>query len=441
VTLYWDINILRIAEGRMNKDYLRRSVGSSILWLGFAQVSAMIAWWLGDKGYLDVSKEQFFKVIAGASLLVAVASLYTVFRNMYRTRPKGIDEHFSDKELPTVSLVVPARNETPSLTSMLELALASDYPKLEILVFDDNSQDRTAEIIRSFAHDGVRFIEGTLPPNEHWLHKNWAYETLYEQAAGEYVLFAGVDVRLEPQSIRLLVTQSLNRKLDMLCIMPSRSTVSPMSLFIQPMRYWWQLVVPKNITQNPSVLSTCWLIKRKTLKKMGGFASNSRKVVPETFFARELGKKHLYNFVRSNKELGIYTEKDARDQLYTAVRTRYLLVHRHPERVLLSSLFEVGALVTPFLLTALGFVYDIGIAHLFSVLAVICILSSYVVLTIMTDRKAWWIALINFPIVVMIDVVLLNWSMWLYEFGEVEWKGRNISLPVMHAIPSLPKLD
>ena len=53
------------------------------------------------------------------------------------------------------------------------MAIASDYPKLEIIVLDDCSQDRTAEIIRNFAHDGVRFIQSE-DNKDNWLDKNKA---------------------------------------------------------------------------------------------------------------------------------------------------------------------------------------------------------------------------------------------------------------------------
>jgi len=70
-----------------------------------------------------------------------------------------------------------------------------DYPKLEIIVLDDCSQNKhTPEIIRSFAHDGVRFIQGE-HPKPTWLAKNQAYDRLAQESSGEFILFCGVDVR------------------------------------------------------------------------------------------------------------------------------------------------------------------------------------------------------------------------------------------------------
>jgi hypothetical protein len=44
------------------------------------------------------------------------------------------------------------------------------------------------------------------------------------------------------------------------------------------------------------------------------------------------------------------------------------------------------------------------------------------------------------PVAAVYDVWLLNYSMWQYEFNEVIWKGRNVCIPVMHTVPSLPKM-
>jgi hypothetical protein len=35
-------------------------------------------------------------------------------------------------------------------------------------------------------------------------------------------------------------------------------------------------------------------------------------------------------------------------------------------------------------------------------------------------------SLILFPIAIIFDIVLLNYSMWKYEFSEVDWKGRRV---------------
>jgi succinoglycan biosynthesis protein ExoA len=56
-------------------------------------------------------------------------------------------------ELPFVTVVVPCRNEEKHISKCLESILANDYPKdrMEILVVDGTSEDRTREIVASYA--------------------------------------------------------------------------------------------------------------------------------------------------------------------------------------------------------------------------------------------------------------------------------------------------
>jgi cellulose synthase/poly-beta-1,6-N-acetylglucosamine synthase-like glycosyltransferase len=59
---------------------------------------------------------------------------------------------------PTMTLIIAAYNEEDAIAEKIEQSLALDYPeeKLEILVADDGSTDRTTELVRSFADRGVR---------------------------------------------------------------------------------------------------------------------------------------------------------------------------------------------------------------------------------------------------------------------------------------------
>src|SRR5688500_13660714 len=128
-------------------------------------------------------------IICGAQLLVSL--------DRYRLK-KYQHSHIPQADMPTVSICIPARNETHALADCLYSVLQSDYEKLEVIVLDDCSHDKTSRIIKSFAQDGVRFIQGEMPA-EGWLGKNYACETLAAQANGEYLIYMSVDTRIEPQ--------------------------------------------------------------------------------------------------------------------------------------------------------------------------------------------------------------------------------------------------
>ena len=136
------------------------------------------------------------------AVLLAQLSISTL---RYKLSQSELEKISRLEDTPTVSLCIPARNETHALADCLSSAVASDYPKLEIIVLDDCSQDKTSQIIRSFAHDGVRFISGEVP-SDGWLGKNNAYQALATQAKGEYLVFMSVDTRVEKKSISQLIS-------------------------------------------------------------------------------------------------------------------------------------------------------------------------------------------------------------------------------------------
>jgi len=61
---------------------------------------------------------------------------------------------------PTVSLIIAAYNEEAVIGEKIENSLKLDYPrdKLEIIVFSDASTDRTDEIVKNYANQGVKLL-------------------------------------------------------------------------------------------------------------------------------------------------------------------------------------------------------------------------------------------------------------------------------------------
>jgi glycosyltransferase involved in cell wall biosynthesis len=378
-------------------------------------------------------------VIALVQVGVAAAVLGITIKNVYQSRYKQGEVFYADRDLPTVSLLIPARNETTDLEECLRTALASDYPKLEIIVLDDCSQVKTSEVIKGFAHDGVRFVRGEEPKGS-WLAKNQAYQKLAEEASGELMLFCGVDVRFGSHAIKALVTELLNRNKDMVSVLPRRLSGNLAGAFIQPMRYWWELSLPRRLFNRPAVLSTCWLIRRKTLNNLGGFGAVSHSIIPEGYFARELVKTNDYSFIRANDTLDVQTHKAYVDQRATAIRTRYPQLRRRPENVLLVVTADLLFLLGPFVGVAYGlFQNDVAVLNTSIIASAILVLNHLIVVQL-TSPSNVVTALINFPIEVLTEVIITIMSMLRYEFGAVEWKDRNVCIPVMHVVPHLPPL-
>jgi chlorobactene glucosyltransferase len=111
---------------------------------------------------------------------------------------------------PLVSVVVPARDEEDNIGPCVSSLAASEYPAFEIIVVDDGSRDRTAEIVRGHPRGRARrlhLLQGE-PLPEGWFGKPWACHQGALQARGELLLFTDADTvhhpDLLPRAVRCL---------------------------------------------------------------------------------------------------------------------------------------------------------------------------------------------------------------------------------------------
>ncbi len=437
--LYMLLNIARIFKGRINKEYLRHAWKKTALWLVIFQIIVILLFLVA---YIsNIGMKTGLYILATSQALVALIILVSTLLNLRRIRVSSDNLSFPVGNLPTLTVCIPARNETKDLHECLQSLVKSTYPKLEILVLDDCSQERqTPEIIREFAQDGVRFIAGKQPP-ERWLAKNFGYDQLADEANGELLLFCGVDTRFEPETITSIVTRMIHTNKKMLCILPNnllKEKSSVRQTLIQPSRYAWELALPRNLLNRPPVLSTCWIITQVELESAGGFDAVSRQCVPESYFAKRL-QANSYSFIASNKAIGLTCTKNIEEQRSTTIRTRYPQLHRRPELVALLSIAEFAQLVLPFIILITAFVTGNTALFLISLIAYVANSVTYSLIINLAYRRFILLGIVALPIAAIYDIWLLNLSMWKYEFGEVIWKDRNICLPVMQVFPELPK--
>ena len=115
---------------------------------------------------------------------------------LFRQPPRGGDTR------PAISVLIPARNEEDNIAAAIESVLASTGVDLELIVLDDGSTDKTADIIRSFAtRDGrVRYASGA-PLAAGWAGKAHAAHGLSKLARHAVFCFLDADVRVEPTAL------------------------------------------------------------------------------------------------------------------------------------------------------------------------------------------------------------------------------------------------
>ncbi len=162
--------------------------------------------------------------IAYIVLAFTVYQLITASINLIFIQKAPKNNHINDD---LVSLLIPARNEEKNIANILSDIQKLNYKKLEIIVFNDQSTDRTPEIVDEFAAKDPRImlINSTGLP-EGWLGKNFACHTLSIAAKGKYLFFIDADVRLNHNIIQSTVGYLKSKKLGLLSVFPKQIMIS-----------------------------------------------------------------------------------------------------------------------------------------------------------------------------------------------------------------------
>lgn len=370
------------------------------------------------------------EVILYITNIVLIAVLVLMFRQLLRsikrsTPPAYHSKLGRDTDLPSVTVCIPARNEAHALIDCLQKVITSDYQKLEIIVLDDVSGDDTSALIKSFASEGVRFVQGSALPKG-WLGKNHALQGLLEEASGTYVLFMDVDTRLSSEAIEHTVRYALAHRASMVSVLPRREDGWRASIIMSPLRYFWELIFNRRLW--PSTASNAWLIRRELLlSRFDGFKSFKNAVQPEAKIAAELAATNEYHFLLGSAHFGVAFEKKWRSQLITSVRLIYPLLGSQVALSIIAFL-DLLLLLVPFVTLAIflpaGLISPPLALTTFIVALGYCTL--YALYTRRVWRHGWLLGALLWPVIVLQEAVLVIASALQYTRRTVKWKGRLI---------------
>lgn len=197
---------------------------------------------------------------------------------------------------PSVSIVVPARNEARDLPGCLASLLAQDYPAMELIVVDDESTDRTFEVAEQVLRDRphARALRGRPRPSPDWLGKSWALTEGVESAKGEWLLFIDADIDHHPSTVRKAVADALRRGVDAYSIMPTIECHSLWDRITMPLfALLCGLVEPLDYVNHPerrgARLSGAFiLIRREVYDRIGGHAAVAGEILEDMALGERL---------------------------------------------------------------------------------------------------------------------------------------------------------
>lgn len=200
------------------------------------------------------------------------------------------------QEFPRVSILVPARNEEVNIAQCVQTLLAQDYPSFQLLVLNDDSTDRTGEILGELAAADARLkvvLGAPLPPG--WLGKNWACQQLAGRADGEVLLFVDADTRHHPRMLVDAVAALAEENADLLSAVPREEVISWAERLVVPVIPWSVFsFVPVGVANHvrwpwmSAAIGQFMLFRREAYEQIGGHASIRASAVDDISLARRV---------------------------------------------------------------------------------------------------------------------------------------------------------
>jgi len=194
------------------------------------------------------------------------------------------------------SVLIPARDEEHNIRRCLESLVHQDYPRLEILVLDDESSDRTADIVAELAaeYPQIHLLHG-LPLPFGWHGKTYACHQLAHAAHGDWLLFADADTIHTPDAVSSALRAAVETRADLLTLFPHIPMNTPWEavtlpvMIVGPMYYLPLGLV--NRVRNPLValaLGPFMFFRRDFYWRIGGHEAVKQDIAEDVFLARRV---------------------------------------------------------------------------------------------------------------------------------------------------------
>ncbi len=372
--------------------------------------------------------------------IVVLFILIVLFINIIANRVvvKEPIESMRRDALPSVSVLIPTRNEAKNIGACLRGALTQDHPKYEVIVVDDSSTDATVQIAQNVAANTqrLRVFRGR-PVAPHWFGKTYAQYQAAQVSRGQYLLFLDADVVLDRKALSYLVTAAKNTGAGVLSILPQQVKQGFWEGLLAPFKYFHLfLFFPTYAMDWPweamaaYANGQCMLFEREAYRKIGGHSSTSETLREGSDMARLLKRKG--GKIRLMSGSGI-----ARARLYGGppdlwdgfTRFLYTLAHHSVVGAMLMILVYAMLFVIPVIKVILALASGSGVAPV--VLPLVQIGLGMVMFLAATGRYGLAFSeVLFFPLgaAVWIGMIGKAISVSMSKQG-VNWKGRVIKLP------------
>lgn len=329
----------------------------------------------------------------------------------------------SDK---TLTVIIPARNEESNIKECLDSLIQQSYKNLDIIVVNDQSEDKTPEIVKEFqrTYPFIRLIDIKEKPVE-WVGKSYALYSGYLESVSPLLLFMDADVRLNKLCIERTLETISNENLDILSYAAFQQCQTIIEYAIQPLVFYFlNIFYPLDgINTNSSGVVACngifILIKRELYEQIGTHSAIKSEILEDVELAKRIqsqGGRIKFMFAPDLITVRMY--KNIKEIYEGWSKNFFVLL----QRSCFKSIELIMVLMLLFWLPLTILIFNISLYLL--ILPILMLNITYFCYAYSKMGYKLWVGLL-FPLgSVLLSIIIIN-SLVNYKFkGRVIWKNR-----------------
>lgn len=357
-----------------------------------------------------------FFVFLALRLLVAFVNLIT--SSVFNGRSTDFKE--------TVDVLIPARNEENTIGGLLSDLETQTFDKMQVWVYNDNSEDKTDIVVQSFVDKNKNFhlLQGVELPKG-WSGKNHACDQLSKHSDADTMIFLDADVRISNDFISKAANYLHSNKLQLLSLFPVQRMVTFGEQLIVSMINWILVsLLPLKLVSYSSWVSfsaangQCMVFNGETYRKFRWHSLVRNKVVEDIKIARVMKQQ-------GEKIAVLLGSNDITCRMYTSFGDSVRGVARSSPAFFGNSIFFAFLFI---LLTVIlpVFVFIYG-GLLLSLLLITGSIVLRIIVAALSKQPVLLAIALHLVQVILLPVVIFRGFYMLYNRSYV-WKNRKINL-------------
>ena len=340
------------------------------------------------------------------------------------------------EDSPTISILIPARNEAATIAATVTSLLLQEYDNItELFVLDDGSTDGTADVARQagLGDARLRVIEGE-PLPVGWVGKNWACHQLAQYARSDLLLFTDADVQWEPAAVVAVVNAQRDLNADLLTVWPTQKTVTFTERLVVPLMAFsilgylpLSLAHHRDFFQAAAANGQCLAFRRHAYAASGGHAAVADSIVEDVTFARNVKRAGLRLRMADGNRLIRCRMYQGWPQVRDGYAKNILAGHGDsPSFLLLSTVFHLALFVLPWIWLLWGSVVEASRGWPWLPLSLVALGISVRGVTAYATHQRLRDALLMPISVLLMTRIAAQALWWRFRYGGPRWKDRTI---------------